>query len=109
MAKFYGMIGFSVMTETKPGVIQECIEEHPYYGDIVRRQAKWDARDVLNDDMNVANDVSIVADAFAYNHFHDIRYVVMGGGKWKVRSITVDRPRLTLSIGGVYNEQLVSN
>lgn len=106
MAKFFGKVGYRVMRETKPGVFQEGIEERDYYGDLTRRSMRADATEVLNDDLNVANDISIVADAFAYEHFHDIRYVVMGGGKWKVRTVTVSRPRLMLSIGGVYNDQL---
>lgn len=105
MAKFYGMIGYATTEVTAPGVHTETIVERPYYGDVTRRTGKWEAGEGLNDDMNVANDISIIADAFAYQNFHCIRYVEWCGAKWKVRSIEVQRPRLILSIGGVYNEQ----
>lgn len=105
MARFYGVIGYATTEQTAPGVYTETIVERPYYGDVTRRVGKWEAGEGLNDDMNVANDISIIADPFAYQNFHCIRYVEWCCTKWKVRSIEVRRPRLILSIGGVYNEQ----
>lgn len=57
----------------------------------------------LNDDINVANEISIVADPFAMQNFHKMRYVVFMGEKWKVSSVEVQYPRLILTIGGIYN------
>lgn len=107
--KFYGMIGFAETEETRPGVFTETIVEKPYYGDITRNTKKWEAGEGLNDNLNVANDISIVADPFAYQHFHTIRYVTLYGGRWKVRAVEVQRPRLILSLGGVYNGPEPSN
>ena len=36
MAKFYGVIGFAVTAETKPGVWEPSITDRPYYGDTIR-------------------------------------------------------------------------
>ena len=46
----------------------------------------------LNDNVNIANKVSIIADPFANLHFHNIRYIGYMGAKWKVSTVEVQRP-----------------
>lgn len=103
MAKFYGKIGYAVTTETEPGVWVEQITERSYYGDVIRNVRKLQTSDQVNDDINISNEISIVADPFAYQNFHSMRYVEYMGTRWKVRNIEVSYPRLILSVGGVYN------
>lgn len=103
MAKWFGVIGFAKTAETKPGVWEEQITEVNYYGDVMRDSRTLQTADQLNDNVNVANKISIVADPFAIHHFHDMRYVAYMGAKWKVSTVEVQRPRLILSIGGLYN------
>ena len=103
MAKFFGAIGYFVTKETSPGVWEEDISERSYYGDLVRNVRKTQSSDGLNDDINVANEISIVADPFANENFHSMRYVHFMGAKWKIMSVEVQYPRLILTIGGVYN------
>ena len=103
MGKFCGAIGFSEMTETFPGVWEEVITERSYYGDVTRNIRKWERGDGLNDDLNVNNLISIVADPYAASHFFNMRYAVWCGARWKVTNVEVQRPRLILTIGGVYN------
>jgi hypothetical protein len=103
MAKFFGTIGYFVTKETSPGVWEEDITERSYYGDLVRNVRKTQSSDGLNDDINVANEISIVADPFANENFHSMRYVHFMGAKWKIMSVEVQYPRLILTIGGVYN------
>lgn len=103
MAKFYGKIGFGVDVETGLDVYEPGIEERPYRGDVIRVRRSWDKGEDLNDNLNISNEISIVADAYAYEHFHAMRYVEWMGAKWKIRDITVERPRLILSIGGLWN------
>ena len=103
MAKWYGIIGFGETTESKPGVWEETITERPYYGDLTRDTRKYSTPSTLNDNLDVSNSLSVLADAFAYNHFHTIRYVEMYGARWKVSNVEVQRPRLILTVGGVYN------
>ena len=57
----------------------------------------------VNDDLNINMTLSIVADPFAYQNFHQIKYAEYMGSKWKVSSIEVQYPRLILTLGGVYN------
>ena len=104
MAKYFGKIGFMTTVKTSPGVYEESIEEKDYYGDIIRINRRWDAvSDKENDDLNISNQISILADDFAYGHLHEIRYVEWYGTKWKVSTVEVNYPRLLISIGGVYN------
>lgn len=106
MAKYSGNIGFSVMEKTAAGVIRETIKERHYVGDVVTNVRRWETGDGPNDNIQVQNQISIVMDEFAYSALHSIRYVTWMGAKWKVTSVQIDRPRLVISIGGVYNEQL---
>lgn len=104
MAKFYGPIGYAISKETAPGVWEDHIEERNYAGDVIRNTRKWEAGENLNDNLVINNTISIVADAFAFQHFHLIRFVKWMGASWKITNVEVQRPRLILTIGGVYNE-----
>ena len=106
MAKFYGVIGYAETNETKetaPGVWREEITERTYFGDVGRNTRRLQSSDHINDDINIANEISIVADPYAYENFHSMRYVEFMGAKWKVSNIEVKYPRLILTIGGLYN------
>lgn len=103
MAKFHGAIGYVSTEKTAPGVEQEVITERNYYGDIIRNTKRLEGGEGLNDNLTINNQISVVGDDFAYGNFGAIRYVTWMGSKWKVTNIEVQRPRLILSIGGVYN------
>lgn len=103
MAKYFGKVGYAVTEETTPGVWEEIIKERKYYGDVIRNTRRYENGQSLNDDLVISNSISIVADAYAYEHFAFIRYVEWMGCLWKVSTIEVQRPRLILQIGGVYN------
>ena len=105
MAKWYGVIGYAETVETKPGVWKEQITERTYYGDLVRNTRKLQTADQLNDNINVANEISIVSDPFANQNFHSMRYVEFMGAKWKITNVEVQYPTLILTIGGVYHAQ----
>lgn len=103
MAKFYGNIGFAETVETEPGVWVEETTVRPYYGDLVRNVRRLENSGGVNDNINISNEISIIADPYANQNFHSIRYIEFMGAKWKVSSIEVQYPRLILTIGGVYN------
>lgn len=107
MARFHGNIGYSDGTvETPPGsgVWKDKIVEYSYFGDLERtsRQLR-ESGDKANKDITVQNSISIVADAYARDHFHAMRYVRWAGTCWIVEEVTVESPRLILRLGGVYN------
>lgn len=81
------------------------IVEDMYFGDLTRNTRRLQSTETLNDDINIANEISIVADPFANENFHAMRYVGFMGAKWKISNVEVQYPRLILTVGGVYNEQ----
>ena len=103
MAKFCGNIGFAITGETVPGVWTETIVERKYYGDLLQNNRKLENSGYLNDNINISNRISIVADPYARENFHSIRYVCFMGSQWKVSSIDVEYPRLIMNLGGLYN------
>lgn len=103
MAKYYGTIGYALTAETAPGVWEEQIVERQYYGDVLQYSKRYQATDHANDNIEISNRISIVADPFAFQNFIYIRYVTWMGVRWKVSSVEVDYPRLVMSIGGIYN------
>lgn len=103
MAKFAGKIGFAVIEETQPGVWTERMVEHRYYGDLMRNTRRLQSSGNLNDNVTISNQISIVADPFAKENFHAMRYVELYGAKWKITSVEVQYPRLILELGDVYN------
>lgn len=105
MAKWFGKIGFAETAETKPGVWKEQITEREYYGDVIRNSRRLQSSsEKINDDLNISNQISIVADPYANEHFYSMRYAEFSGAKWKVTDVEVQYPRLTLTLGGVWNE-----
>lgn len=101
--RYYGNVGYGNSVEMSPGVWEDQIVIRPYYGDVVRNTRRLQTSEYLNDDISVSNSISIIADAYAYENFFAIRFVEWMGTKWKVDSVEVQRPRLILSLGGVYN------
>lgn len=105
MGKWFGKIGFAETVETSPGCWEEQITEREYYGDVVRNFRRLESTSNLNDNVNIANEISIVSDPFANQNFHAMRYIEFMGALWKVSSVEVKYPRLILTVGGVYNAE----
>ena len=101
--KFSGMIGFVRSEEVNTGVWKHIPEEKHYKGDVLRKIVKWQPAEKATDDININNQISIVANPYVYEHLHEIRYIVWHNVAWKVVSIEDKRPRVILEIGGVYN------
>lgn len=105
MAKFLGVVGYVELVETVPGVWVEVATERRYSGNIIKNTQRWEDGKAFNATPVINNVISIIADQFAYLHLHTIRYVKWAGVLWKITNIEVQRPRLVLTLGGVYNEQ----
>jgi len=105
MAKFYGALGFSVSTETSPGVWKDVITERKYTGDIVTNQWRWTRGDQANPNVDTSDIVSVLVGEDVLTNPHSIKYVKRFGRKWAINSVTVEPPRLVLNLGGLYNGQ----
>ena len=103
MAKFKGAIGYVSQVETAPGVWEDLATEKNYRGDVILNQERWQPTEGANDNLNLDNSISIIADNYAYANLGYIKYIVWNGQKWKVQSLAINRPRIVLQIGGLYN------
>lgn len=105
MAKFYGTIGYAEDTENPPGsgIWKSEITERKYYGNLLRNSRRLQTSETLNDNINVSNEISIIADPYARDNFHLMKYVEFMGTKWKISNVEVRYPRLILTVGGLYN------
>lgn len=103
VSKWYGKVGYAITKETEPGIWEEEKTERSYYGELVRNTCRFQTSGTINDNVDISTEISIVADPFANQYFHNIRYVEFMGTKWNVNSVEPKYPRLILNIGGVYN------
>lgn len=104
MAKFRGFVGFAETVEKSPGIHVEEIVPRRYTCDLLRNNRRLESSTSVNDNIRISNEISILADAYAFHHFHAIRYVEFEGVKWKAESVDATKhPRLVLTLGGVYN------
>lgn len=106
MTRFHGPVGYADTVENPEGsgIWVNEVEEFHYSGEVLRdaRKLQNDGQQ-LNDDISVVNRISIVANAYAFQHFVKIKYVEWMGVRWVVTNVEVQPPRLILSIGSVYN------
>lgn len=104
MSKWYGKVGYADTVETEPGMWENQIIERDYFGDLVRnRWKRQTSSDGVNDNVNVATDISIVADPYALSHCSTMVYAELMGTRWKITDVEPQYPRLVLTLGGVWN------
>lgn len=108
--RFAGVVGYGVAQENPPGsgIWVDAITEQQYYGDVFRQERQLVTRSIqegfsTQEDVHANNSISIVADEFAIDNFLNIKYVRWMGVNWTVTDVSVDRPRLILTLGSVYN------
>jgi hypothetical protein len=106
MAKASLTLGFAVQAETAPDVYTADIYERPDYpADVLQEQKQWKPGESTNDTLDISNKFSVVIDDYLMVNLAQLRYVLYGGVKWKVRTLNPKRPRIDISVGGVYNEE----
>ena len=104
MARYRGYVGYAIDVEAYPGVWEEQISEHEYFGDVLKNRINMQQGSVVNAKITISNSISIIADPFAFEHVYAMRYVTYLGKKWSIVNVSIERPRLILTLGGLYNE-----
>ena len=104
MARFHGIIGYSELEETSPGIWSEKIVERTYTGDMTKNFVNADSSPRINTNVKLSNTISIYSDPYANSNLFNIRYLKYLGVKWKVESVEIAWPRLILTLGDVYND-----
>lgn len=105
MAKWYGQIGFAENQETDLDEWTEVITDISYPGDVLFNNRSLESGNEINSTINISYKISFLADPYARNNFHKIRYATFMGSKWRVTNVEVQYPRMTLTLGGLYNEE----
>lgn len=103
MAKWYGVIGYVEPKETSPGIWEDEVIEREYCGDVLQNNRRYQSSGQVNDDLEISNRISILSDSFAEENVRFMKYISFMGTKWKITNVEILYPRLTLTIGGVYN------
>lgn len=106
MAKWYGKIGYAPsFQQTAPGVWVEDFVIRDYYGEFIRNTRRLETSGQVNDNVNISNRIRIVADPYARENFHAMRWISYMGARWKITEVEVQYPGLILSLGGLYNDE----
>lgn len=106
MAKYCGKVGFATTAEipADSGIFKEVITlKGPYHGDRLDDTGRMVLTDNINTDIKITNRISIIADPYAIQNFHSIRFAIYMGSKWKVSSVQNAYPRLILNLGELWN------
>lgn len=103
MAKFAGLVGYVTQEETVPGVWVPVENPKQMRGDVIRQNVNIRDNGKINGDVSLQHRVSVIGDAYAFDNYYNIKWIMLDGMKWEVTSIEVRRPRIIVSIGGLYN------
>jgi hypothetical protein len=106
--RFSGIVGSATSVEDPPGVWKEVITEATYFGDVLQQTRRLEGPSlvppVVHGTIALGNSFSIMADADeTYENIINFRYVVWRGNRWEITSAEVKRPRIILTVGGVWN------
>lgn len=101
--KYCGNIGFAMTVERDPGIWVDTIVEKRCFGDVIKNSRRWETGDKVNDDLQVNNQISIVADSFCQAHLFQMKYITWFGTAWKVSTVDIAYPRIIITLGGVWN------
>lgn len=104
--RFYDSIGYSIQEEdpVDSGIVVEKIVEHKYFGDVLKNGKRNENSPNLIDDISLDNEFSIIADKFARDNFHAMKYIVFYGTKWRISSADASSPpRIKIRVNCVYN------
>jgi hypothetical protein len=106
MSRCFDKVGYELPGSTVNGVWTAGITERDHYGEVLDATRSLEPSEKVNDDFRLQNRISIVADAFALENFAYIKYVFWMGTRWTVNTVKIERPRLILSLGGVYHGRI---
>ena len=105
MAKYCGIIGFmntSNSDENSDTWVDTPVKKK-YYGDIIKNYKRNEQGSGVNDNITINNQISILADPYARENFHNMLFAEFMDSFWKIQSVEVQYPRLIISLGGLYN------
>jgi hypothetical protein len=108
MARFAGFVGYVTQEESVPGVWSTVENSVMMQGDIIRQSSSVqnDSRMTsakVNSDISLNHRVSLLGDAYAFGNYFNLRWIEVDGRKWEVSSVEIQRPRIIVNLGGLWN------
>lgn len=105
MAKYAGLVGYSIETETTPGVWSATETVRRMRGDVLSNGYSYNGGDKINNSIALQHRISLVGDSYLLEHYHELRWIEIHGVKWEVASISIYKPRFIITLGDIYNGQ----
>ena len=105
MAKYYDDIGFVITSEslTEPSVYETTVTKVKVFGEVLKYEVRTENPGKVNDDVNINNQISIIATPYIIANLGNLAFVKFMGNYWKVKSYTVNHPRILIYLGGLYD------
>jgi len=103
MAKFAGLVGYVTQEETRPGVWTTVEKPVMMKGDVLRQTYSSQNDSKVNSDITLNHRVSLIGDSYALHNYYYIRWIELHGKKWEISSVELQRPRIIVTLGGVWN------
>lgn len=103
MTKFRGNIGLNRgPVESDPGIFSQVIEDVEVTGELLNLGLHWQGV-AVQDSLSAKHILSIITPEDESVEFNEVVYVEWHGRKWNVVNIEYKRPRINLTLGGLYN------
>lgn len=103
MSKFAGLVGYVTQEESVPGVWSPVENPKMMKGDIIRQSSTNQNGDKVNSDVSLNHRVSLLGDAYAFNNYYSLKWIQLNGRKWEISSVELQRPRIVVTVGGLWN------
>lgn len=103
MAKYAGLVGYVTEEETSPGVWSPVESPIMMKGDVINQRYNVIDDNRVNSNVTLNHRISLLGDSYAFDNYHLIRWINFRGSKLEVSSVEIQRPRLIVSLGGLWN------
>lgn len=104
--RYSGKFGYSVQTETSPGVTEDVITEYDKLGTVEQRTENLAGEGEVLPRYRTSTSISVLSRGPAVPENGDLAYVTWRGRRWAPASIVEEYPELKIFIGEEYHGPL---
>jgi hypothetical protein len=103
MTKYAGLVGYVTQEETVPGVWSSVETPLIMKGDIIRETSSSQDDGKVNSNISLNHRVSLIGGAYSFKNYYFMKWIEIDGRKWEISSIEIQRPRIIVTLGGLWN------